>query len=167
MAALNIYGSLLPSPFCSIIRLLSASRPPAVFFAIPLIVILAVKSKIGRALSHILKKVIKTCQPSFAYGDTSTAISFIKLTGRIVASLPHAIPDMIGSSSAMRAFPMSGIGFHKSLKPFSERASTTASMATTQIGSVNGCGIAAIANAHRYSHGLSEDHLPRSRGGRG
>jgi hypothetical protein len=61
--------------------------------------------------------------------------------------LPHAIPDMIGSSSAMRAFPMSGIGFHKSLKPFSERASTTASMATTQIGSVNGCGIAAIANA--------------------
>jgi len=147
MAALNIYGSFLPSPLCPVVRLLSASRPLAVFFVIPFIIVLAVKSKIGWAFSHVLNKVIETFQPSLAYCDSPTAISFIKLTGRIVASLPHTIPYMIGSSSAMRAFSMSGVGFHKSLKPFGERASTTTSMAATQIGSVNGCGIAAIAKA--------------------
>lgn len=86
----------------SIVRLLFAGRPSAIFRAVRPVIIDAIKSSSGWSLAHVSNKIRKR-HPSFANVNASSPISFIRRVFRIRTTLFGGLPYgvQIGLGSAM------------------------------------------------------------------
>lgn len=81
----------------TIVLLILSTRPNAIFFVIPGIIILAFDSIIYRRLTHILKKISKIFEPSITYFYAAATIILICPIIGIVTSLFHAHKNAINS----------------------------------------------------------------------
>jgi len=83
------------TPRRSIIGLLLGRAPFAIFFAVVTVIINAVKSQPLWAFTHISKKIGKVF-PLFAVGNSPSSIAVIGMIFRVVTTLLHILPGVIG-----------------------------------------------------------------------
>lgn len=79
----------------SIVLLLLAGGPFAVFLVVALIVVLAFNFKAGRAFAHVGQEIVESF-PSFANCNSSSPIVCITASIRILAPLSHGYPGAVG-----------------------------------------------------------------------
>jgi len=83
-------GFAVPRP--SVFVLLRMCRPFAIIWRIPSIIVDALKSKTGRLLSHVSKKVLKAVAPAVAYRDAAACVVCKPFIFRIVTPGFHVRP---------------------------------------------------------------------------
>lgn len=75
--------------------LLTHGGPLAVFWAVPFVIIDALKAGVRRALTHIASKRLVTVLPSIAYCNTPSAVAGVGYIVGVVASLFHSLPYVV------------------------------------------------------------------------
>jgi len=93
-----VFPAMTPTLRSSISTILGSCRPAAVSeFVVP-IDVYSVEVHSRRTFSHVCEEVYKN-EPSFANGDSSTAVAFPTSAFRIAASSKHVGPSSIGAGS--------------------------------------------------------------------
>lgn len=89
-----------------LIALLLATRgPSAIVRGVVAIVILAVKRQSKRPRAHVGKEIMKYF-PSFAHGDSATAVVLPLFRGVVKATLSHVLPRVICRGTRLTEFCM-------------------------------------------------------------
>jgi hypothetical protein len=79
----------------SVLFLLFARGPSAIFRAVIAVIVNALNRHAFRSRSHIGQERIEGLLPTFADGNAATAISVIVGKGRIAASVSHCLPRFV------------------------------------------------------------------------
>lgn len=93
----------MTTTFASIIGLVFICSPAAVGFAVRPVIVNTLKSQTRRALAHIGEKHREVI-PALADSDTAPAVTRIRRAFRVLHTLSHAHPNVVGRASGQSVF---------------------------------------------------------------